>query len=54
LRDEVRVQSAATNRLDMMIGASAQDRRRDAQQMRAMTAQRQRFADRLSPFEETR
>jgi hypothetical protein len=54
LRDEVRVQSAATNRLDMMMGQVLNILVGMLEQMRAMVTQHQRFADRLSRLEETR
>jgi hypothetical protein len=54
LRDEVRVQSAITNRLDTMIGQMLNIQTGMLEQIRAMVAQHQRFADRLSRLEETR
>ena len=54
LRDQVRVQSAATNRLDMMMGQVLNIRTRMLEQMRGMVAQHRRFADRLSRLDRDR
>lgn len=54
LRDEVRVQSAVTNRLDTMMGQMLTIQTGMLEQIRAMVAQHQRFADRLNRLEETR
>jgi hypothetical protein len=54
LRDEVRVQSAVTSRLDTMMGQVLNIVTGMLEQMRVMVAQHQRFADRLSRLEETR
>ena len=54
LRDEVRMQSAATNRLDMMMGQMLKIQTGILEQMRAMVAQHQRFAERLSRLDRDR
>jgi len=54
LRDEVRVQSAATNRLDMMMGQMLKIQTGMLEQMRSMVAQHQRFAERLSRLDRDR
>jgi len=48
LRDEMRVHSAIINRLDTMMGQSLNILTGMLEQIRAMVAQQQGFADRLS------
>jgi hypothetical protein len=54
LRDEVRVQSAIVGRLDTMIGQMLNIQTGMLEQIRAMVAQHQRFADRLSRLDRDR
>jgi len=49
LRDEVRVQSAVINRLDAMMGQALNIVTGMLEQMRAMVAQHQRFAEPAEP-----
>jgi len=52
MRDELRVQGAICTRLDAMMGQTLTIQTGMLEQMRAMVAQHQRFADRLQRLEE--